>query len=401
MRRRTFLEIAGGLLVSALPRAQARAATGDRVGIVGAGILGASIADALARRGARVTVFERGEPARGTTGRSFGWLNAHFTKQPHAFYLLNRLGVLTWRELDDELGPALGVQWGGAVEWTGTPETDRDLREGVGRLLGWGSSIRLIDAARLRVIEPGVTPGPVLSASHAGDEGAVDGVAATRSLLARARAAGAELRTTCEVTAIDLRDGRLRGVRTSQGTVELDRLVLASGVEISGLARHLSLEVPLRPAPGLIVRTPPMPRLLNGVVVGPLVHARQDLDGRIVLGEDPGPPAGDVHAHLSAGPQDFQDDDVRDRHARRLVTATARFVPALEGAPVEQLLLGWRPLPRDGHPVVGVAPRCPDVYVAVTHSGVTLGPLLGRLASIEILDGVRTNLLQPFRPDRF
>jgi glycine/D-amino acid oxidase-like deaminating enzyme len=62
---------------------------------------------------------------------------------------------------------------------------------------------------------------------------------------------------------------------------------------------------------------------------------------------------------------------------------------------------GFRPMPADGMPIVGFAPGRSDLYVAVMHSGVTLGPLVGRLAATEMLDGVRAEPLAPYRLDRF
>lgn len=85
-------------------------------------------------------------------------------------------------------------------------------------------------------------------------------------------------------------------------------------------------------------------------------------------------------------------------HARRLLAAAAAYLPGIAGARIEQVHLCLRPVPLDGYPVVGPSRACPDVYAAVTHSGVTLGPLLGRLIAQELLDGVATELLAPYRP---
>jgi glycine/D-amino acid oxidase-like deaminating enzyme len=58
-------------------------------------------------------------------------------------------------------------------------------------------------------------------------------------------------------------------------------------------------------------------------------------------------------------------------------------------------------LPKDGFPIVGFAGGHPDIYVTAMHSGMTLGPLVGRLAAAEILDGVEVDLLAPYRLGRF
>src|SRR5258708_22389928 len=85
--------------------------------IAGAGIIGASIAYHLAKRGARVTVVEAAQPGAGATGKSFGWMNATFSKTPRSYFELNRLGIAGWRRLQRELDDELQVQWGGSVAW--------------------------------------------------------------------------------------------------------------------------------------------------------------------------------------------------------------------------------------------------------------------------------------------
>ena len=63
-------------------------------------------------------------------------------------------------------------------------------------------------------------------------------------------------------------------------------------------------------------------------------------------------------------------------------------------------MIGWRPLPVDGHPVIGPSPTDDRVYVAIMHSGVSLAAITGDLVARELADGVEMALLQPFRADR-
>lgn len=58
-------------------------------------------------------------------------------------------------------------------------------------------------------------------------------------------------------------------------------------------------------------------------------------------------------------------------------------------------------MPQDGLPIVGFARSRANIYITVMHSGVTLGPLIGRFASLEILDGARVDALAPYRVERF
>ncbi|MBD0356042.1 MAG: FAD-binding oxidoreductase [Rubrobacter sp.] len=90
-----------------------------------------------------------------------------------------------------------------------------------------------------------------------------------------------------------------------------------------------------------------------------------------------------------------------DSLSRELLERARRVVPTLEGAKVEDVRVGVRPMPEDGLPCVGAVSELPGYYEAVTHSGVTLGPLLGRLLAREILGGEVDSLISLFRPARF
>src|SRR5437016_3968587 len=121
----------------------------DCVLVAGAGIVGASIAYHLAKRGAKVTVIERSQPAAGASGKSFGWLNATFSKRPRGYFELNQLGMTGWRRLESELNGALQIQWGGSVAWCPPgPESD-ELRASVENHRGWGYAARFIDEPQL------------------------------------------------------------------------------------------------------------------------------------------------------------------------------------------------------------------------------------------------------------
>ena len=59
-------------------------------------------------------------------------------------------------------------------------------------------------------------------------------------------------------------------------------------------------------------------------------------------------------------------------------------------------------MPLDGYPTLGFAAESPNLYVALTHSGVTLAPALSQLAALEICEDVRADaVLAPYRPERF
>jgi glycine/D-amino acid oxidase-like deaminating enzyme len=83
-----------------------------------------------------------------------------------------------------------------------------------------------------------------------------------------------------------------------------------------------------------------------------------------------------------------------------MLAAAQRYLPDLTRVKFEDIVIGWRPMPLDGFPVIGASPARRDVYLAVMHSGVTLAPVVGQLAASELLDGALAEPLKDFRPDR-
>jgi glycine/D-amino acid oxidase-like deaminating enzyme len=377
--RRTFLETIAALAFAP----NAPAATPRRVIVIGAGIMGASIAYHLAKRGAQVIILEKERPGAGATKNSFAWLNAG-SKRPRSYYELNLLGIFGWRRLQQEIG--FPVQWGGSIEWAEPGAATATLLQAIHDRQQLGYAARIIDEPELHRLLTALTPGPVGAACHNEIEGTVDPVQALNAILAAARQLGVTVEYPCEVTALDLTAATVKGVQTTSGPMQADAVVLAGGVGIPKLAASTDLHIPLVDSPGILAHTAPHPELLTRVALGPQATIKQNPDGRFVTGQDfggtPGvDPTREVGNHLLAN--------------------ASRFLPALKTAKLEEVTLGHRVLPKDGHPIVGFSAKYKNLYVAAMHSGMTLSPVIGQFAAMEILDGITIDLLADYRPARF
>ena len=365
--------------------------TTDRIVVVGAGITGASIAYHLAKRGAKVTVVDAVRPGAGATEKSFGWINATFSKRPQAYFELNQLGIAGWRRLETELGGELKVQWGGSVAWARAGEEAEALRESVRRHQEWGYATHLVDSEEIHRLLPNIAPGEFGAACYCEFEGAVDAMDAVKALLRQLREAGAEVRHPHEITGLKIERGSVTAIQSGTSSLEADVVVLACGVAIPGLAEIAGVSVPMKESEGVLVHTRPQPKLIDRVVLAPGIHCKQKLDGRVVVG---GPVVAGLGTAVGAAPEP-------DEYAKQILRDAAQVLPGLRGVAVERVTVGRRVMPVDEYPVVGFAGNCPNLYIAAMHSGVTLAPLIGQLTALEILDGVRVNRLEPYRPERF
>ncbi len=352
-----------------------------RVLIVGAGIIGASIAHHLTRRGTAVTLVDRAGPAAEASGRSFGWINASYGN-PEPYFRLRFQSLLEYRRLEWETGGGLTVKWGGSLLW----EPDAGvLADYVAGHRAWGYGLRWVGREAFRALEPQVAQPPEM-AVFAELEGSLDASRATRALLASAERHGADTRYPCEVVEIRVRDGRIFGAETSHGPIEADCLVLAAGVATQGLAAPLGLALPMTNLPGLLIRTRPVEPRLQRLVLSPGCHVKQDPDGALVAGADFG------------GGGEVED---AERAGEELLEQVRALLPGVSGLALEEVVIGVRPMPEDGFPAVGFAAGLEGFYIAVMHSGVTLAPVIGRFAAEEILEGAHIDLLAPYRPSRF
>ena len=293
------------------------------------------------------------------------------------------------------------IRWNGSLEWFEQPQRQERLKQQIHEQAVWGERARFVSSDELAMLEPGVNFRGAQNVAYSENDGALDPVLATNALLDAAAGFGATIQYPCVLNDVMRRSGRVTSVTTTHGEIKADKVVLATGGAQGVGQRIADFEIPQRSTPGVIALTEPLPPLLNRVLVAPGIHLHQRQDGRIVLGEQSGAPSNEAHAkRLQARPRRFPNNTFAQQHTGRMIETAARFLPAIKHVKVEQVYIGWRPLPLDGHPVLGFSPAHADVYLAVMHSGVSLAPIVGQLAASEIINGVSTGRLDEYRPDR-
>jgi glycine/D-amino acid oxidase-like deaminating enzyme len=296
------------------------------------------------------------------------------------------MGIAGWRRLQLECAGALPLQWGGAVNWRNDAPAAAQLLNTLRGYQEWGYDGRRIDEEELRRILPNAKPGHLEGAVFYEQEGSIDPVGAVSILLTRAKSLGAALEFPVEVTGLEVAGNRIRGVKTSTGKIEADAVVIAAGLGSQALAKGADVRLPLEASTGVLAHTAPQPRLTDSVVFAPGSTLKQNVDGRVVSSSS------FEGSALTLSPE---------QQGVQILKNAARYFPQLENVAVDRVTVGHRVLPVDGFPVLGFLGNLPNLYVAATHSGVTLAPIIGQFVAQELLDGVTVDALNIYRPSRF
>lgn len=369
-----------------------------RVLVVGAGIVGASIAYHLAVIGNNVTVIDMEGPATHSSRGTFAWINASWAKQPQHYHALNQQSTAYWHKISNKLD--IPVTFNGSLEWFKSPQRQQKLVAQIAEQQRWGEPAKIIDIDAATQKEPTVKFGDTTFVASSPNDGAVDPVLATNKLLLAAKQLGATVKYPCKLLGIQT-SVEQHIAKTNCGDLPYDTLVLAIGAASEVIKSIARVSIPQRTTPGIIVVTKPMEPLLNGILVAPGVHIHQRLDGSIVLGEQEGAPNTRAHqARLTDRPNKYPNELIAKQHAQRIVDIAVQYIPAMSKAKIKDVFIGWRPLPLDGHPVLGYSQKASNVYIAITHSGVTLAPLIGKLVAQEISTNTPNDMLDFYRPDR-
>jgi glycine oxidase len=364
--------------------------------VIGAGVIGLSIAWRLAQAGCQVTVYERAEAGRGASWAAAGMLAAAVETEPGEENLL----ALTlesqelWPGFAREIEAASGVSVGYRDEGTMVVALTRDdaehlrftyeFQKGLGLDLDWLSGAE----ARRREphLRPGI-PGAVLSPR----DHQVENRLLACALVEAARRSGAVLHEHCPVREIDLSGGRARGVVTDRGRDPADAVILAAGAwsrEIGGVpATHLP---PVRPIKGqmLALLMDAAAPLLRHVIWLPRGYLVPRLDGRLIVG-------------ATVEERGF-DETLTAGGLLALIEGAWRAVPAIEELPVAETWVGFRPGSRDDAPMLG--PSGIDQFVVATghhRNGILLTPITAATISSYVLTGRMPEIALPFTPERF
>lgn len=368
--------------------------------ILGAGVMGASLAWHLTSRGCRdVVLIDRGPaPGDGSTSRATGGFRAQYATAINV-----RLSLLARDKLlrfADEVGGDCGYVQAGYL-WLASSQVEIDaLREARviqhAEGLDEARAVTLGDIARLN---PAVALDDVVGGAYCPTDGFIRPLGMLQGYLDGALRQGATARWGVEAIGLD-RDtaGRIVTVRTASGTIGADVVVNAAGAWAGALGEACGLDLPVTPLRRQVAATVPTDVLPASmpmtIFTGDGYHLRVR-DGRVLL-LWPTPGVAGAPFEMSVDPA-WVEAVVAKTHAR---------VPSLANVPVDRgaCWAGLYEMSPDKHAILGASPECQNLYLINGSSGhgVMHAPALGHVLAEIILDGAATTLdATPLRPSRF
>jgi glycine/D-amino acid oxidase-like deaminating enzyme len=367
--------------------------------IIGAGVIGASLAYELARRGSAVTVLDAAQAGSGTSAATFGWVNSN-DKTPAEYGHLNVLGLQAHERAARSVGGAPWFHQIGNVELARTDAELATLEHKVARLRADTYEAVLLTAADARRLEPSLGAGQLAGGAFYPREGWIDAITMCTTLLAAACQSGATFHPFEKVERIEDATVTTTSADGSTNRHRAELIVLAAGNGIRKILGAADIDFPTldpehqgstgprpRPTVGLISTTAPVDSGPRHVVRAPGIAMRPARNGGITFTD-----------HPTGGRWDPTDPRIWTVPATLLDRARELY-PALAATTTQTVHIGTRVLPEDG---LTISDWITDsVYAIATHSGVTLAAHLADVVATELLSGRRDESLHGFGLARF
>jgi len=364
--------------------------------VIGAGVMGASLAFHLAERGLRPAILERKVTASGATGHSSGLVRMHYdlaaesdlTFKSYKQYFSN------WKE---RVGGDCGFINTGFMQIAKREHEDK-LRGNVANQQRIGINTSVISAADVKKLVPDFITDHFDFAAYEPDSGYADATLTTNSFLESAKRNGATLIQNCEVTAIHTSGGRVTGVSTTQGDFDAPIIINAAGAWAKHVASLAGIEVPLETWThdvAFLHRPPSLGKI--PAVIDDIINCYFRPEGSALIlaaGED---------ESLRGEAPDAEDQTPTITFLEKLIDNMVRRIPKIEESGLHSIHVGRDGITPDQRAIYS-ASGLDGFYLAcgLSGTGFKTSPAAGASLVELILDGApKTVDITPFRFERF
>ena len=364
--------------------------------VIGAGVMGASIAFHLAERGLKTAILERKVTASGATGHSSGLVRMHYdlAAESELTFKSYKLYFNNWKE---RVGGECGFQRTGFMQIAKREHEDK-LRGNVANQQRIGINTSVISANDVKKLVPDFLTDQFDFAAYEPDSGYADATLTTNSFIEAAKRFGATLIQNCEVTAIHSSGGRVISVSTTRGEFAAPIIVNAAGAWAKHVAKLADVELPLETWThdvAFLHRPPSLGKI--PAVIDDTINCYFRPEGSALIlaaGED---------ESLRGEAPDAEDQTPTPTFLEKLIDAMIQRIPRIEESGLHSIHVGRDGITPDQRAIY--SPAGPDgFYLAcgLSGTGFKTSPAAGASLVELILDGApKTVDITPFRFQRF
>ena len=371
--------------------------------VIGAGVIGASIAYHLARRKVRVVLLEKDNSASGSSGACGGTIFLQ-TKSPGTHLTLALESSKRFVDLEQQLGSGIEYQRHGGMIVIEREEELQAIKQFIHQQNNHGLNVSLLDQKQARELEPFLSE-KILGATYSPMDAQVNPIFLTFAFIKSAQDLGATVLTHTRVTGFHTKSNRIVSVKTDKGEIQTASVVNAGGVDAAEIGALLGLAIPITPRRGQLVVTEAIGRTIRHCMLsaqyiaakfnpmlaqkGGGVSIEPTARGNFVLGST----------------REFVGFDKRTtlQGILHIAKHASRILPCLRKLRLIRVFAGLRPYTPDGLPIIGAVAGLDGFIMAAGHEGdgIALAPITGEIIADLITDNRSSFPLDAYRLERF
>lgn len=362
--------------------------------IIGAGIMGCSIAYHLAERGVRdVVVLERDQIGRGATADAAGGIRLQFSTETNI--RLSQISLEYWEQFEERFGVGINLRQQGYLFLLTSDEEVAVFQRNLALQQSLGVPVRWVTPDDIRELNPAVVVDDVIGGTFCPRDGWADTSTSTLGFAQAARRLGVQIIEDAPVTGVDVDSGRVTGVRSGDSRIATPLVICCAGPQTNAAGKLAGLDLPVYPYRRMSFITEPFDR------IEPTVPMTIEFARSLYFHPES---HGFLFGMSNKDEPSSENKVVDDDWMATTVEALVERAPVFEHASVLRGWAGFYEVTPDDNPLVGRVPDLDGFMVAAGFSGhgFMQGPAIGRVVAEMIVDGdSRTIDVSAFRPSRF
>ncbi|MFP3919665.1 FAD-binding oxidoreductase [Lysinibacillus telephonicus] len=377
----------------------------QKVVVIGAGIIGTSVAYFLSKKNVNIVLVDAKDIASGTSGACDKAIMLQSKKWGPALELAIQSATL-YKDLEQELQQDLEYRQGGGLILIDNEQDLKVLQQTVEKQNSIGLNVKILTGDEVRKKNPYLSE-KIIAASWCEEDAEINPMLTAFAFAKAAHKNKAILRLNCEVLDLVTENNRILGVQTTHGKIYADSVVICSGVWTNQILKTVQLEVPIIPRKGIILVTEKLPKIIDcNILSGSYIVSKlQKEQNSIPYGIGLAISQTKSGTLLIGGSREFVgfDESIKTKIIRDIAKQAIHAFPCLDNIHLIRSFAGFRPYTPDNMPILGEIPSVQGLYIAAGHEGdgVALAPITGKLMS-ELITNQKIEFdLSPFSIERF